>query len=146
MLSLDNDRKEIESLIREKHQPKIPVNTRLHQKASDLAKKHLEKIHLHHKWDTPSHANATGADIEGRLNGKLTVHAEVKTMEPKKGKYGAKQKEEIEKDLWTLQHSPASSKYFFVLDDSSRTAIMDKYQAELQESGITVLTIIPDCL
>ena len=138
------DKKELSDL-RQKRRECNHLSNDIHDLATKHAKKHLEKIHKNHKWITPSHTNANGADIEGRLNGKLTVQAEVKTMEPKKGIYKSNQKEKIREDLYKLQESSATSKYFFVLDDDSKTAIMDMHKEKLEGLGITVLTI-NECL
>ena len=137
-------KKELEVLLHIKHETAL-LDSQIHELATAAAKIYLKKIHKHLEWTTPPDPNASGRDIEGHLSGNLTVHAEVKTMEPKKGIYKSNQKKKIHEDLYKLQESPATSKYFFVLDDDSKTAIMDMHKEKLEGSGITVLTI-NECL
>ena len=137
-------KKTLDYLLRIKHEVAL-LHDEIHELATAAAKIYLKKIHKHLEWITPPDPNASGPDIEGRLNGKLTVHAEVKTMEPKKGKYQSNQIQKIHEDLYKLQKSSATSKYFFVLDDVSKTAIMDMDKEKLEGLGITVLTI-NECL
>ena len=86
----------------------------------------------------------SGVDIVGYLNYKETVVGEVKSTIPYGGnRLGAAQAKSIKHDLDKMKGYPNSSKYFFILDNMAKTAVLHSFQDELED--IKVLAIKEVC-
>lgn len=135
--------KELDLLIIKKNECKS-IHTDLHAIAVQLAEQHLRKIHEKIEYDDwkMNYRAGKGIDIVGYSNKKEKIIAEVKTTDPseKEGtELGGEQGKQIKKDLDKMKKHPTALKYFFIIDDVAKTAVIKKFEKELQ--GITILTI-----
>ena len=116
------------------------VNIKIHSNAVKLAENYLKNIHQDiQRWDTKLGSDS-GVDIVGYLNDKETVVGEVKSTIPYGGnRLGAAQAKSIKHDLDKMKGYPDASKYFFILDNMAKTAVLHSFQDELED--IKVLAI-----
>ena len=131
--------REIDSLV-EKKKELSSVNIKIHSNAVQLAEQYLKKIHPNiQSWDTKLGSDS-GVDIVGYDNNKEKVVGEVKSTIPYGGnRLGAAQAKSIKYDLDKMKKYPGTSKYFFILNSLAKTAVMHKFQDELED--IKVLAI-----
>lgn len=130
---------EIDSLVHKKKELSS-VNIKIHSNAVQLAEQYLKKIHPNiQSWDTKLGSDS-GVDIVGYDNNKEKVVGEVKSTIPYGGnRLGAAQAKSIKYDLDKMKKYPGTSKYFFILNSLAKTAVMHKFQDELED--IKVLSI-----
>jgi len=130
---------EIDSLIPEKKKLS-KVNITIHSNAVMLAEIYLKEIHQEvQNWETKLGSDS-GVDIVGYLNNKEVVVGEVKSTIPYGGnRLGAAQAKSIKHDLDKMKKYPNTSKYFFILDNMAKIAVMYSFQDKLED--IKVLAI-----
>jgi len=130
---------EIDSLIPEKKKLS-KVNITIHSNAVMLAEIYLKEIHQEvQNWETKLGSDS-GLDIVGYLNNKEVVVGEVKSTIPYGGnRLGAAQAKSIKHDLDKMKKYPNTSKYFFILDNMAKIAVMHSFQNKLED--IKVLAI-----
>jgi len=130
---------EIDSLVAKKKELSS-VNIKIHSNAVQLAEQYLKKIHPDiQNWETKLGSDS-GVDIVGYDNNKEKIVGEVKSTIPYGGnRLGAAQATSIKYDLDKMKKYPGASKYFFILNSIAKTAVMHRFQDELDD--IKVLAI-----
>jgi hypothetical protein len=117
------------------------INNKIHSNAVKLAANYLKNIHQDmQRWETKL-GPEPGVDIVGYLNDKETVVGEVKTTIPLKGgnRLGGAQAESIKRDLDKMKWYTDSSKYFFILDNIAKIAVLHSFQNELEDIKVLVI-------
>ncbi len=131
--------REIDSLV-EKKKEISQTNIKIHSNAVQLAEQYLRKIHPDiQNWETKLGSDS-GVDIVGYSNNEEKIVGEVKSTIPYGGnRLGAAQATSIKHDLDKMKKYHGTSKYFFILDSITKTAVIHKFQNELDD--IKVLAI-----
>lgn len=113
------------------------INLKIHSNAVLLALQHLKEKHPDVKnWETKLGSDS-GVDIIGDED---KVVGEIKSTIPYGGnRLGAAQATSIKHDLDKMKKYHSASKYFFILDSVAKTAVIHKFQNELND--IKVLAI-----
>lgn len=124
---------ELKSLLELKKRYKS-LNVAIHEIATKLAQKYLEKMHPEIKdWHSKPRAG-TGIDIFGPNLVEPKVVAEVTAHEPirktRKGspRFGAQQRQRIHETINKLLQEKNSKKYLFLISKNARTAVMQEFE------------------